>query len=367
VWVVIKSLKNSPYFQKGYKLKEKDLLKLGRVRFRVKEICTDSKKKPTANIHDDFRKGPVFVADKPSLMKLNESSKTLPVCRICLCENVEPDNPLVNPCRCAGTMKYVHIKCLQQWLKSRLHTRDTTIAFTIAWKNLDCELCKKAFPSIVEYEGSRYYTLELPRTEAEAYIIFEVLSKDSTQVRGLHFINLSMKPSIKLGRGHESDVRIADISVSRCHANLTLEKGAVYISDNDSKFGTLVQLKRKFPLSGDLNGVMVQVGRTAMVFQITSGTTRTPKMTGAGEVDFDLNEGDDKVDEDEESPEEEGIHKEIGQSPPNLQQRLQAIQAGQNDPNGNPVPPPNIEDLLYDDMNNPNQGGSPRPRNDLDG
>jgi hypothetical protein len=123
------------------------MLKLGRVRFRVKEICIDSNKKP--DFQEDFNKGPVFVAEVPSLANLsqNASSKQMPICRICLSEFTEQDNPLVNPCRCAGTMKYVHIKCLQLWLKSRLHTRDTATAFTIAWKNLDCELCKKAFPS----------------------------------------------------------------------------------------------------------------------------------------------------------------------------------------------------------------------------
>lgn len=142
VWLVIKSLKNTPIFTKGYKLKEGDLMKLGRVRFRVKEICADS----TSRVSQPM-KGPVFMAKRASSLRPDESMRNLPTCRICLCEQAEPDNPLVNPCKCAGTMKYIHIKCLQQWLKSRLQTRDTQIAFTIAWKNLDCELCKKPFPS----------------------------------------------------------------------------------------------------------------------------------------------------------------------------------------------------------------------------
>lgn len=47
----------------------------------------------------------------------------------------------------------------------------------------------------------------------------------------------------KIGRGHESDLRVSDISVSRCHAMLkydTNDTHRYYLEDNLSKFGTLV-------------------------------------------------------------------------------------------------------------------------------
>ena len=46
---------------------------------------------------------------------------------------------------------------------------------------------------------------------------------------------------IRLGRGHDTDVRIHDISVSRLHAHIKRgDHGRYYIEDNNSKFGTLV-------------------------------------------------------------------------------------------------------------------------------
>lgn len=52
------------------------------------------------------------------------------------------------------------------------------------------------------------------------------------------------KNSFKLGRGHESDVRVSDISVSRFHAVLKYENDShFYLQDNLSKFGTLVLAK----------------------------------------------------------------------------------------------------------------------------
>lgn len=46
---------------------------------------------------------------------------------------------------------------------------------------------------------------------------------------------------IKLGRGHECEIRITDISVSRNHALIKNVNGFFYVFDNKSKFGTLVR------------------------------------------------------------------------------------------------------------------------------
>lgn len=50
---------------------------------------------------------------------------------------------------------------------------------------------------------------------------------------------------IKIGRGHDTDMRVTDISVSRIHALVKKSpKGFYYIEDNNSKFGTLALIKR---------------------------------------------------------------------------------------------------------------------------
>lgn len=54
------------------------------------------------------------------------------ICRICHCES-DIHNPLLTPCYCAGSLKYVHQTCLQQWLT--------------ASETSTCELCK--FPFIM--------------------------------------------------------------------------------------------------------------------------------------------------------------------------------------------------------------------------
>lgn len=70
-----------------------------------------------------------------------------------------------------------------------------------------------------------------------------------------------------MGRGHESEVRVNDISVSRCHAIIKYKPDGFYIEDNRSKFGTLVLLKEAFPLKLEYTSA-VQVGRTVISFTV---------------------------------------------------------------------------------------------------
>ncbi|XP_069487477.1 E3 ubiquitin-protein ligase MARCHF1 isoform X2 [Ambystoma mexicanum] len=58
------------------------------------------------------------------------SDDDVEVCRICHCEG-DDESPLITPCRCTGTLCYVHQSCLHQWIKSS----DTRC----------CELCKYDF------------------------------------------------------------------------------------------------------------------------------------------------------------------------------------------------------------------------------
>jgi pSer/pThr/pTyr-binding forkhead associated (FHA) protein len=60
-------------------------------------------------------------------------------------------------------------------------------------------------------------------------------------IRIVHVIDLKEKSYIKIGRGHDVDIRVTDISVSRYHARISQDpKGDFYVDDNKSKFGTLL-------------------------------------------------------------------------------------------------------------------------------
>ena len=93
--------------------------------------------------------------------------------------------------------------------------------------------------------------------------MFESLNqvKENCNIKSIHVIELN-DDIIKIGRGHESDVRINDISVSRVHALLKYDNvtGRLLIRNLKSKFGTLVLLKK--PLIIKDKKIDLQVGRT---------------------------------------------------------------------------------------------------------
>ena len=80
---------------------------------------------PTIENSNDKPKPPA----KESISTISIAS-SMEICRICHCE-AEPDQPLISPCLCAGSLQFVHQSCLQRWIKSS----DTK----------KCELCKYEF------------------------------------------------------------------------------------------------------------------------------------------------------------------------------------------------------------------------------
>lgn len=107
---------------------------------------------------------------------------------------------------------------------------------------------KNIFLRVIQYELPRYDLGEVPH-----YVVFESVSNNTNKV--IHVVNMLHINEIKLGRGHDADVRVTDISVSRFHASLRKSsKGYFILEDNHSKFGTLALIKNPLPLSvSDVN------------------------------------------------------------------------------------------------------------------
>ncbi|CDQ70479.1 unnamed protein product [Oncorhynchus mykiss] len=59
------------------------------------------------------------------------------LCRICQMGEESPSNPLIEPCRCTGSLQYVHQDCIKKWLRSKISSGTNLDAITT------CELCKE--------------------------------------------------------------------------------------------------------------------------------------------------------------------------------------------------------------------------------
>ena len=314
LWVVIKQTKYPCVINAG------DMIKMGRFKIRVREAVADvdaplserTKGKRFSVASTDSYDAETYASDDDQALGGDdqfEDEKTRPshplqevqsveVCRICY-DSGEESNPLIAPCKCSGSMQYVHLSCLRKWMDGRLSvntqapSRDGTTTVSYFWRNLDCELCKQAYPTTVERPRRQSVTgvemvdlYELPKPTTP-YVVLEsnirmptpagsAASPQITFQKGLHIMSLSKsRPSVLVGRGHDADVRINDISVSRVHGVLRLVQGTVngvkkqqiVLEDKQSKFGSLIAVKGPIPLEPGVP-VSIQSGRTVTTISI---------------------------------------------------------------------------------------------------
>ena len=148
---------------------------------------------------------------------------------------------------------------------------------------------------MIKANGYKYKLVEYEEQSGD-YMVLESLNQEKNTSRIIHIIRPSQQKLVfKLGRGHESDLRINDISVSRCHAKIKLENGKFMLEDNQSKFGTLVLIKKRTPLLPGFNKA-VQVGRTVINFSVKSIMSTTVKNASATQfTDVENNQNEEIV------------------------------------------------------------------------
>ena len=286
MWVVVSSLRGNGL--NGYRLAEGDVLRLGRICFRIKELICSSEEAVESHKLIQGRSislgglGPGRAKSPPPEtpivltiaddMETKDGEKVAEVaCKICLMDGFTEENPMITPCTCKGTMRFIHLECLQRWLNSKITTRERGNSRSYSWKALECSLCKTPFPSTVVIKGISFDLVSIPKPEGE-YITLEAVQHQPDLPQTIHLIPLQNKNNVRLGRGHDSDVRISDISVSRNHALIRYDQGRLFLEDNESKFGTLVQVKRPIALDADSN-FSIQCGRTVLAFTCRQRTS----------------------------------------------------------------------------------------------
>lgn len=129
------------------------------------------------------------------------------------------------PCNCAGSSKYVHLRCVQTWLTKTINPRTVGKSTVISWKPLICELCHKILPFKVYLEGKRYFTVNIPKPR-KPYLVLNPIyrEKDNSKVKIYFLISFAEKKQMIIGRKTDSDILLAqDSTVSRHHSKILFE------------------------------------------------------------------------------------------------------------------------------------------------
>ena len=191
-------------------------------------------------------------------------------CKVCLCSEEAEDDPLISPCNCKGSCRLIHVGCLRTWINSKVKKEIKGIVQSYNFTKFECEICKFPFPQMVRYNNKAVEMMTIIKP-SKPYILFESIGNkhENRDERWLHLISSEENSSIRIGRGHDCEIRITDISVSRKHAEIVLKDGDFYIADTKAKFGTLIRLEEDFTLLPN-KPIRIQFARTVFEFKVKS-------------------------------------------------------------------------------------------------
>ncbi|CAK59756.1 unnamed protein product (macronuclear) [Paramecium tetraurelia] len=254
-FLIVRSLKNSQGGQKGYKMEPGDIIKLGRIEYMI--IETRNQDNLVNKAKGEMLKDLVEIT--ASYVTNNQA-----ICRFCLMETQSKEDPFISPCNCKGSCEFVHFSCMRLWIESRCQIKQLNSAQSYRWKQLQCELCESLLPLKI-YMEDRELSLDLVQRPSLPYLIMQSRHKNEKKHgKAVYVIQFQNCEPIKIGRGHQCDIQISDISVSRLHAYIKYQDGDFIILDNNSKFGTLVRLFQPYKIEQEK--VAVQIGRTVLTF-----------------------------------------------------------------------------------------------------
>ena len=143
-----------------------------------------------------------------------------PQCYICYEEGHQGD-PLINPCQCAGSVKYVHLNCLQRWIQPEGSSA----------VNTHCPVCKVRYP-----EKTQAMMVRPPAILLESW-------SNHRALKLRHWVSFAQHGTASLGRfADHNDVVIPDHSVSGEHAKVTHSNDEFWLHDLESSNGTFIRL-----------------------------------------------------------------------------------------------------------------------------
>ncbi|KAL1495635.1 hypothetical protein AB1Y20_016502 [Prymnesium parvum] len=165
-------------------------------------------------------------------------------CYICY-ETGDADNPMISPCQCAGSVKYVHVSCLSRWIQPE---GTSTV-------NTNCPVCKSRYS-----EKTQALMIRPPAMLLESW-------SNHRAHRHRHWVSFAQHGTANLGRFvGQNDVVIQDHSVSGEHAFIAHTNGEFWLRDKESSNGSFIRLRAPLRL-GFGETLQLKMGKSLLYLQ----------------------------------------------------------------------------------------------------
>lgn len=145
-----------------------------------------------------------------------------------------------------------------------INSKNTCIKYTL--NPVKCEICKTFLPDYYKKDGKLFEICEF-NSDYQNYISLETVISEKQQFKNIYVLNLSNDNYLyRIGRDHDSDVKVNDVTISRNHAGVFRDNDKVYLIDLEAKFGTTIMLQNnRFKFISN-KCITLQIGSTLISF-----------------------------------------------------------------------------------------------------
>ncbi|XP_040213828.1 E3 ubiquitin-protein ligase MARCHF7 isoform X1 [Rana temporaria] len=137
---------------------------------------------------------------KESLLLEDSEEEEGDLCRICQTGASSPSNPFIEPCKCSGSLQYIHQDCMKKWLHAKINSGSSLETITT------CELCKEKLDLNLE----DFDIQELYQAHASDRAEYEFISSGLYLVVLLHLCE--QRFSDMLGAANEANTRFINLA-----------------------------------------------------------------------------------------------------------------------------------------------------------
>ena len=272
-------------------IEEGDLIKIGRIRMKFDRISFKSKDKTlyeiinkdilnnsqTINSKDNYEtvsmnkmlSSPLVNQSSARNTELNIGNQK-PNCRLCYQSESSITDPLISPCNCSGSMKYIHLSCLKNSIKLKYHKKSEEYYDIFLFQNYNCEICLSMYPKYIIYKTQIYYLIDIDFNKFENYVLCDLTQYVDNNQKITHFGYLMFKiednMELSLGRKKNNHIKLKDISVSRNHCIIMKKDNNLLIKDLRSKFGTMRYINNYLEIDLQKNESKLLSGKHVLEF-----------------------------------------------------------------------------------------------------
>lgn len=231
------------------------------------------------NFSEEITKNNLFIENE----KDKESTGKI-YCRLCYQEESTILDPLLCPCKCKGTMKYIHFSCLKKSIMQKIQIRNEKYFDLYFFKSYNCEICLETYPKYIKYKSYTYNLVDVDLSKYTDYVQTSIIyytennhnlninndkeNKKQLSYLGYLIFNIEENSEMKVGRNQNNEIVLKDISISRFHCILKRENNILKIKDTKSKFGTLSYVKNTKQIELEQSSLTLISGKHQFIFNL---------------------------------------------------------------------------------------------------